>query len=210
MQSVEQLVQQAHIAQESRESLRFYIAFEKYQEDFSLEEHELKENVILDVGTGEGDFIHYIQKVYGNKHAYGIDFNQDAINQTYSYLATGNLQSLPYSNNLFDMTISRNVLHGIFLSGTTDSITKAFSELMRVTKDGGILMYAIKNPDYIRAAIIKDIPEQALRDSLLLKLTKSIEIESQYLTHIQSLGNKISVVFRGPRRIVKIEKRALQ
>lgn len=210
MQSVEQLVQQAQIVQKSKESLRLDIVFEKYQNDFLFDEYVLKKNVILDVGTGEGDFVHYLQKVYANHHAYGIDFNQNAVDQKCPYLTVGNIQALPYPDNVFDTTISRNVLHGIFLSDTSDSITKALSELMRVTKEGGTLTYAIKSPEYIRTAIIKDIEDQESRNNLLLKLKQGIETEAQYFEYIQSLGNKVSVVFRGPRRIVKIEKRKVQ
>ena len=211
MQSVERLVEQHHLVQESKGSLASKIAFEQYQDDFSISEKELGEAVLLDVGTGTGEFVHYLKKTLGNDHAYGVDFNTSALPPDYPYLAHGDIQALAYADNLFDITLSRNVLHGIFLSSPTAASTeKALSELLRITKNGGQVLYAIKSPEAIKKAILKDIQEKATREELLTRLQTGIETEALYLHHLQTLGNTISVVFRGPRKIVKIQKPKVQ
>lgn len=210
MQNIERFVEQTHIAQESHESLKWHLAFQTYQDDFSLNDTQLTKESILDVGTGNGAFVHYEQKVLNNQNAYGIDFNHDAIPRDCPYLSIGNLLTLPYADELFDVTLSRNVLHDLFLSTDILSIKKALSELMRITKNGGHVMYAIKSPECIKQAITKDIPDQETQIHLLHTLDKSIEAEAEYLRYLQSLGNKVSVVFRDERRVVKIEKRKVQ
>jgi ubiquinone/menaquinone biosynthesis C-methylase UbiE len=210
MQSVEHFNQESYRTQESKELLKWYLAFQTYQDDFSLDDKQLTEEAILDVGTGNGAFVHYEQKVLNNQNVYGIDFDQNVIPRGCPYLTVGNLLTLPYPDELFGITLSRNVLHGLFLSTNTVNIQKALSELIRITKKGGLVMYAIKSPERITQAIIKDIQDQEIQTHLLHRLRESIKVEGQYLHYLQSLGNKVSIFFQDTRRIVKIEKRKVQ
>ena len=211
MRSVEHLIEQHHLAQESKTSLALKITFEQYQDDFSISEKELGEAVLLDVGTGTGEFVHYLKKILGNDHVYGVDFNISTPSPDHPYLAHGDIQALPYADNLFDITLSRNVLHGIFFFIFTGASTeKALSELLRITKNGGQILYAIKSPEAIKKAILKDIQKKETQEELLMRLRTGVETEALYLQHLQTLGNTISVVFRGSRKIVKIHKRTVQ
>ncbi len=210
MRSVEHLIEQHHLAQESKTSLALKITFEQYQDDFSISEKELGEAVLLDVGAGAGEFVQYLKKTLGNDHAYGVDFNISTPSPNHPYLTHGDIQALPYGDNLFDITLSRNVLHGIFLSSPAASTERALSELMRITKNGGQVLYAIKSPEAIKKAILKDIQGEETREELLKRLRIGVETEALYLQHLQTLGNMISVVFRGSRKIVKIHKRTVQ
>lgn len=210
MQSVEHLITQAYTAQESKRSLAQRISFEQYQDDFSLDDVRLEHNAILDVGSGAGNFVRYLHEELGNKNAYGVDCDQTILDEACPYLANGTLHALPYSDNLFDTTLSRNVFDGLFFSKESYDIENALSELMRVTKEGGLVLYAIKNPDNIRQKIIENIEDTQTKTHLLQKLVEGIEIEARYLQKMQSLGNKVSIISRDTRRIVKIEKRIVQ
>lgn len=211
MQSVEHLLGLEQIKQEQKSFLKERLKFEEYQADFDFNESELEHATILDVGTEEGNFVHYLQKVKNNPNAFGIDFNQETIPEDCPYLNIGNIQSLPYHDKLFDIVVSRNVLHGIFLSNEkTESSTQALSELIRITKDGGIVEYAIKSPDHIRNGIMRDIQDENMKKTLIKRLQDHIQQEAKFLLYLQSLGHRVIVTFRNGRRIVKIEKRAVQ
>lgn len=210
MHSVARPTKQGYTAKESKEELKWKLVFEMYQEDFSLSDTQVQMNTLLDVGTGDGAFVHYAQMILKNQNAYGIDFNQHLVPHTCSYLSIGNLTAIPYTDNLFETVLSRNVLHGLFLSGDVAAIQKALSELIRITKHSGVLMYAIKNSEHMQQAIHRDIQDTETKKYLLKKLSENITAEAEYLVYLQSLGHKVSVVFRGPRRVVKIEKRKVQ
>lgn len=194
----------------SQELLRWKLAFEKYQDDFLFDEHDLETSSLLDVGTGSGDFIHYLQNIRHNHDTYGLDLNQESIPPSCSYLTVGTIHALPYADELFDITLSRDLLHTLYLSNDVLSLIPALSELLRVTKKGGYIVYANKGPEKIQQAINKEIEDTKIKETLLQKLNENTKTEVLFLEKLHSLGNTVSIVFRGPRRIVKIEKRALQ
>jgi ubiquinone/menaquinone biosynthesis C-methylase UbiE len=100
-----------------------------------------KELVILDAGCGDGVHWHYLRSLPNqNHHYYGIDVAQSVIsqlqNQTHNKMdrfQVMNLDSLKFPDSTFDIVFAFGVL------GYCDNPEKAFDELYRVCKPGGLI-----------------------------------------------------------------------
>jgi ubiquinone/menaquinone biosynthesis C-methylase UbiE len=209
MRSVEHLVEHHHIAQESKELLAQQLIFEEYQKDFSLDENTLEKSTLLDVGTGKGNFIRYLQETLGNKNSYGIDADESLPVKTEPYLVSGDMCSLSYLDNSFDITLSRDAFGKLFLTKGPAAGIKMLSECVRVTKPGGTILYSIKKTEGIRQEIAKETDEER-RLYLLQQLTQGIEREAQFIRELQAKNYRISVIFHDTRRTVKIQKPEVQ
>jgi ubiquinone/menaquinone biosynthesis C-methylase UbiE len=106
---------------------------ETFQE--SSERHE-----ILDVGCGDGIHVYALQEMPANIGMHGIDISlagllaaqkRDTKNR-WSFVH-GDAGQLPYKNEVFDASFSFGVL------AYTDNPERSFSEMVRVTKKGGIV-----------------------------------------------------------------------
>lgn len=102
---------------------------------------------VLDAGSGSG----HLAKELGLKNAYFLDLTWEQIKQfrdtgTQGCFFQGQLQQLPFRNDIFDEVICSNVLHYVGLAG--------LKELLRVTKPGGQLLLAfLESSEFTRAAI---------------------------------------------------------
>ena len=101
---------------------------------------------ILDAGSGSG----HLAKVMGLRNACFLDLAWEQLKRFQGTEATGrfiqgNLQQLPFQDNVFDEVICSNVLHYTGLAG--------LKELLRVTKTGGQLLLAfLEDSEFTRAA----------------------------------------------------------
>lgn len=207
MRSVEHLIEQHHLAQESKNLLRWRLIFEEYQQDFLFNELELSKDSFLDVGTGDGAFVHYLRTEKGNRHVNGID--KDAAQES-DYLSSGDILNIPYADHLFDQTISRNVMHAVMLQSDGD-VRKAIQELVRVTRNGGKVSYSTHNPKIILERI-RDSNELSSeqKESITKRFENNLDTESATLKELESLGHAITTIMRNKRKVVLIRLREVQ
>jgi SAM-dependent methyltransferase len=100
---------------------------------------DIKANLILDVGTGEGGFIPVLLKTFPGAAITGIDPNADSlmtarqIFQDIEFHEMG-AEKLLFSDNTFDVVSISMVLHHL------PKIKKALKEIRRVVKPGGYII----------------------------------------------------------------------
>lgn len=208
MQSVEHLVEQSHIARESKELLRSRLGFEQYQQDFQFTEEELRDNSFLDVGAGDGSFIHYVRNHKGNDHAYAMDTES---RDNVPYYTKGDITSIPYPDQVFDKVVSRNVIHGLMLQKEKGLLSQAIKELIRVTKNSGVVLYSVHDPEVIvqKIANSSELSDEQ-KKSAQLRFTENRDVESKILQELELLGHRVEILFQNNRRVVSITLRAVQ
>ncbi len=102
---------------------------------------------VLEVGVGAGtDFAQWVR---AGAFAYGIDLSERAVEHTKAllqhigqqaeYLRVADAEALPFPNSFFDIVYSWGVLHH------TPDISKALSEIVRVTKPEGTIKLMVYN-----------------------------------------------------------------
>jgi len=91
---------------------------------------------ILDVGTGSGDFVGVLQRLFPGSAITGVDPAEEALAEaekkfdSVSFLKM-EAEKLQFADNTFDLTTLSNALHHLQFP------EKALSEMKRVTKPGG-------------------------------------------------------------------------
>ena len=112
-------------------------------------------DLVLDVGCGEGRHsigLHVEKEV----NAVGMDLSKEDIktaksrikdfsisdqNKSYCVFGAGDIQSLPFKDNIYDAVICSEVLEHL------ETLDNAVSEIVRVLKPGGVL--AVSVPRYL-------------------------------------------------------------
>jgi 2-polyprenyl-3-methyl-5-hydroxy-6-metoxy-1,4-benzoquinol methylase len=117
--------------------------------------------LILECGCGTGQLSHYLQ--LNNNHVLGIDMSLSSLglavehkqrnNLTRAAFVQMNIFDLAIKDASFDVVISHGVLHHTF------SARKAFAQIVRKVKPGGIVMVGLYNlyarvPTWIRSKLI--------------------------------------------------------
>jgi 2-polyprenyl-3-methyl-5-hydroxy-6-metoxy-1,4-benzoquinol methylase len=116
---------------------------------------------VLECGCGTGQLSHYLQ--LNNNHVLGIDMSISSLelavqhklhnSLTRSSFAQMNIFNLALKDNSFDVVISHGVLHHTF------DARRAFAQIVRKAKPGGIIMVGLYNyyarvPTYLRSKVI--------------------------------------------------------
>lgn len=131
------------------------LSFEKPHEQIALIKKfslEVREKKLLEVGSGFGNFIVVARKEYGID-AYGIEPSGDGFDNSLilaknvlldnelspDIIVDAKGEALPFVDNLFDICYSSNVLEHV------DDPKKVLSEMIRVTKPGGIIQVVVPN-----------------------------------------------------------------
>jgi len=90
---------------------------------------------VLDVGCGKAFLINDMAKAVPGLKVYGLDISQYAIDHALPLvqpnLRQGNCIELPYADHSFDLVISINTIHNLFVY----DVEKAVKEIERVGKD---------------------------------------------------------------------------
>lgn len=98
---------------------------------------ELKDCIILDIGTGNGEIVNYLANEAKQVMSVDISNNRDAQLNNFNYLLCN--EGLPFKNNVFDIIISNHVIEHV-----TDN-KQHLQEIDRVLKHDGIVYLATPN-----------------------------------------------------------------
>lgn len=112
----------------------------------------IKEKKLLEVGSGFGNFLVVARKKY-NIDAYGVEPSSEGFDDSFSIakqilsdngvdpavIINGKGEAIPFPDNSFDVCYSSNVLEHV------DDPRKVISEMIRVTKSGGIIQIIVPN-----------------------------------------------------------------
>jgi SAM-dependent methyltransferase len=96
---------------------------------------------VLEAGCGLGGWLHYISS--SGRHVVGIDFIHTCLEKlkkelTKACVATSDVACLPFKSGSFTYVVSFGVLEHL-----EDNLEEALDELVRVTKDGGVLFLSV-------------------------------------------------------------------
>ena len=98
---------------------------------------------LLDIGCGDGiDMLHY-QKL-GAK-VFGLDSSEEMVaiaknKLPNSEIKLGTFENMPFEDNYFDIVLSKYAIH------ISPYVSQTFSEIHRILKPNGIMMYLTKHP----------------------------------------------------------------
>lgn len=103
---------------------------------------------ILEVGSGTGELISYLQHTHPTINTYGLDFSAVSISNSKTNsqkfnipvsFTEGDIKNMPFENDFFDIVYGDQVLAHL------DNIDLALKEIYRVTKKGGIVAFTSAN-----------------------------------------------------------------
>lgn len=118
-----------------------------------------KPRYILDLGCGVGRFTGFLKTLYPEAVIVGLDVAYLMLQQAKThnvvgavlhaqeesnkgfFLVNGDMQALPFADNVFDLVFANQVVHW------GQSIGQVFAELSRVMNIGGCLMFSSLGPD---------------------------------------------------------------
>jgi len=131
----------------------------------------LKNKKVLDLACGDGTDANYYHEIGGT--IYGIDASKELISiaqQKYPNVIfeVGYAEELPHKDNYFDCVFSKYAIM------TSNDMKPIFSEMYRVLKPGGLLVYLVTHPFrqfFERKNLADDYFEQTTVDSLILGST---------------------------------------
>jgi len=106
---------------------------------------------VLDAGTGTGEAVSALQKKYKNTNLVLLDLSERMLEQavrqskqTETYAVCGDIESLPFADESFDLVFSNLVLQWC------NDVGVALTEFRRVLKPGGLLMFSTFGPDTLK------------------------------------------------------------
>lgn len=95
---------------------------------------------VLDVGCGKGFLLYEMKVIQPDLEVRGLDVSRYAMEhakeEVRPFLDIGRAQHLPYPDDSFDLVISLNTLHNLYLF----DLARALREIERVTRGGGYVV----------------------------------------------------------------------
>ncbi len=106
-----------------------------------IAQYELKPGArILDVGCGKGFLLYDFLQLLPDAQVSGIEISQyavdNAMDEVKPFIQLGNAVSLPFEDGAFDLVISINTLHNLYVF----DLFRALGELQRVSKGPGYVV----------------------------------------------------------------------
>jgi malonyl-CoA O-methyltransferase len=113
---------------------------------------KLAPHKILDAGTGTGDAIRPLQKMYRQAEVVALDISEQMLRKAAaraswlrpSLQVCGDVEALPFADNSFDLVFS-----SLSMQWCND-LDVALQNFMRVLKPGGLLMFTSFGPDTLK------------------------------------------------------------
>lgn len=121
-------------------------SFDRYIELFHLTKEDLTKS-LLDVGSGRGEFIHFLRHELGNTHAFGVEKNATKISPQEEGMVIADGFRLPFTDESFELVLAKNYLP--MFVGDEDEMQEALQELLRVTIHGGRIIGDISVPERV-------------------------------------------------------------
>ncbi len=104
---------------------------------------------ILDVGCGDGFYLHLLSSLYPLAKVIGVDFDTNALNSARInlkgrkvILRQGDVCKLDFKDNSFDVVLASEVFEHL------ESDTRGIKEVYRVLKPGGLLLVSVPHSNY--------------------------------------------------------------
>jgi ubiquinone/menaquinone biosynthesis C-methylase UbiE len=122
----------------------------------SLNKKPLKEQLLLDIGSGTGTFLDAIKDKLGC--VTGLEYNDGMIEQCKALLGDkvpivqGSADKLPFDDASFDVCTMNQVLHHFPADDNYAFHKKSFQEIYRVLKPGGCFVLSTSTPEQQRDA----------------------------------------------------------
>ncbi|MBD1141546.1 class I SAM-dependent methyltransferase [Pelagibacterales bacterium SAG-MED32] len=147
-----------------------------------------EEGDTLDVGCGNGIFAEKLSSKLNRKLPYyGVDFSIEQlklVNTDIILPVNSNAENLPFDDNQFDLVYSSEVIQNI------EDISKLIPELLRVTKQNGLLAISSLNAS-----------------SIIRKLIMKLDPNNQDKKYFLRSKNEPHIYLRNPNNIIdKIDK----
>jgi ubiquinone/menaquinone biosynthesis C-methylase UbiE len=105
------------------------------------------ESKILDLGCGKGFLLYEFTKILPGIKVRGLDISQYAIEnakeEVKPFISVNNILELPFETEEFDLVISINVLHNLYI----DALWSAVKEMERVGKEKYIVVDSYRNEE---------------------------------------------------------------
>jgi len=120
-------------------------------DNISLETND----ILLDIGFGNGYLINKLFKMNNNVKIYGIDISNDMVNivsQKYKQYIDNNCLKLLLENINDETTFENDMFSKIYTVNTIyfwNDLNKCFSEIKRILKPNGIFINAIYTKEYL-------------------------------------------------------------
>lgn len=117
-----------------------------------LQHYDLSHKNIIDIGCSTSFLGEFMKKNHPDYHYLGIDINPRAVEMARAKgldVREGNNLFLDLPDNYSDLTVSEGVIHH------TPDPFKCFSELIRVTKKGGLISLYVYNRNHIYFFVYK-------------------------------------------------------
>jgi len=100
---------------------------------------------MIDLGTADGKMLEVIHQKYKNARCVGIEYSEDLVNFAktkfpHLEIAQGDVQSLGFSENSFDVAIAAAVIEHI------SDPAKMISEVKRILRPGGVFILTSPDP----------------------------------------------------------------
>ena len=103
---------------------------------------------ILDVGCGNGAFINALIGTFAGKKVVGLDSSEEALKYVRTDKIKGNITSLPFENDSFDLVSCLEVLEHL----PEDDFREGISELQRVSKSH--IIVTVPNQEELEASLV--------------------------------------------------------
>lgn len=147
---------------------------------------------LLDIGCGTGQFLKETVQVFPKLRVSGLDLSPSMVQETkhklpvQSMILVGDAESLPFKKNQFDVVTAIHMMYHV------PNQKKAFSEMMRVTKKQGGIIF-ITTTDYDVSSGLNKLHYEGLKKyefpSFMQNTTSYLRCTPQKIDHLLTVFN---------------------